>query len=150
MTSLVWLRDDLRLDDQPAIRAAAADPALFVYRPRREIRRRVRSAARAAGGSTSRCARSPSRSNKIGGRLDVVRGEAETIIPALARHADAVYWTRRYGGAEVETDTRIKAELCARASRPSRASTASCCASPGRSTTDAGAPFKVFTPFWRR
>ena len=31
MTAIVWLRDDLRLDDQPAIRAAAAHPALFIY-----------------------------------------------------------------------------------------------------------------------
>ncbi len=28
---IVWLRDDFRLDDQPAIAAAALRPALFVY-----------------------------------------------------------------------------------------------------------------------
>ena len=28
---IVWLRDDFRLDDQPAITEAADRPALFVY-----------------------------------------------------------------------------------------------------------------------
>ena len=28
---IVWLRDDFRLDDQPAIYAAAKQPTLFVY-----------------------------------------------------------------------------------------------------------------------
>ena len=28
---IVWLRDDFRLDDQPAIHAAAKQPTLFVY-----------------------------------------------------------------------------------------------------------------------
>jgi deoxyribodipyrimidine photo-lyase len=28
---IVWLRNDFRLDDQPAIHAAASRPALFVY-----------------------------------------------------------------------------------------------------------------------
>ncbi len=28
---VVWLRDDFRLDDQPAVAAAAERPALFVY-----------------------------------------------------------------------------------------------------------------------
>ena len=28
---VVWLRDDFRLDDQPAVAAAADRPALFVY-----------------------------------------------------------------------------------------------------------------------
>ena len=28
---IVWLRDDFRLDDQPAILAAAHRPALYVY-----------------------------------------------------------------------------------------------------------------------
>ena len=44
-------------------------------------------------------------------------GSAERLVPELARAADAVFWTRRYGGAEIETDTRIKAALKAKGVR---------------------------------
>jgi deoxyribodipyrimidine photo-lyase len=148
MTSLVWLRDDLRLDDQPAIRAAAGTPALFVYL------HDEKSAGRPLGGASrwwldKSLTAFAGALEKHGGRLDVVRGDAETIIPALARHVDAVYWTRRYGGAEVETDTRVKAAL-----RQDGVAVESfngqLLREPWEVVTESGTPFKVFTPFWRR
>ena len=146
MTVVVWLREDLRLDDQPAIAAAAAHPTLFVYV-------HDSAAARPLGGASrwwldkSLAAFGESLAS-IGGRLDIVAGEAAAVIPALARHADAVFWTRRYGRG-VETDKRIKAELQARGVR-CESFNGQLLREPWEVKTGAGAPFKVFTPFWRR
>src|SRR4051794_34522581 len=109
MTVLVWLRDDLRLDDQPAIAAAASQPALFVYV-------RDDACARPLGGASrwwldKSLAALAQSLERIGGRLDLLQGDAEELIPDLAAHVQAVFWTRRYGGPSVAADSRIKAAL---------------------------------------
>jgi deoxyribodipyrimidine photo-lyase len=148
MTCLVWLRDDLRLDDQPAIRAAATKPALFVYVFDETV------AARPLGGASrwwlgrSLQAFGEAIAAK-GGRLDILRGRAEKLIPDLARGVEAVYWTRRYGAAEREADARIKEALKA-AGVKAESFNGQLLREPFEVTTEAGAPFKVFTPFWRR
>jgi deoxyribodipyrimidine photo-lyase len=146
MTVLVWLRDDLRLDDQPAIAAAAGEPALYVYL-------HDEAASRPRGGASrwwldKSLAAFAESLEKIGGRLDIVAGAASDVVPALARHADAVFWTRRYG-AGVETDKRIKAE-CQRLGVRAESFNGQLLREPWEVMTEAGAPFKVFTPFWRR
>src|SRR5579863_4118086 len=148
MTSIVWLRDDLRLDDQPALRAAAGEPALIVYVHDEKSAARPLGAASRWWLDKSLTALAESL-EKIGGRLDVIRGEAEAAITALARHADAVYWTRRYGGAEMAIDKRIKAEL-KRQGVKAESFNGQLLREPWEATTEAGAPFKLFTPFWRR
>src|SRR5277367_2792046 len=110
MTALVWLRDDLRLDDQPAVRAAAKQPALFLFV------HDEKSASRPLGGASrwwlGRSLEAFGRElEAAGGRLDIISGDAERVIPDLAKGMDAVYWTRRYGGPEIEIDKRIKAEI---------------------------------------
>jgi deoxyribodipyrimidine photo-lyase len=145
MTTLVWLRDDLRLDDQPAVRAAAKQPALFVFVHDEN------SASRPLGGASrwwlGRSLEAFGRDlEAAGGRLDVVRGDAERVIPDLAKGMEAVYWTRRYGGPEVELDTRIKASLGGKA----QSFNGQLLREPWEVKTEAGASFKVFTPYWRR
>ena len=80
---IVWLRDDFRLDDQPAILGAADRPALHVYVHDDSPRN-----GRPLGGAAKwRLARSlkamEERLAARGGRLDVMRGEADKV--ALAR-----------------------------------------------------------------
>ncbi len=149
MTAIVWLRDDLRLDDQPALRAAAAAPALFVYVFDRNPARPLGGAARWWLGKS--LAAFATALAAIGGRLDVVAGDPEAILPALARHAGAtaVYWTRRYGAAEIETDARIAAAM-RREGVATQSFNGQLLRDPEAVRTGAGAPFKVFTPFWRR
>src|SRR5271165_4556115 len=113
---IVWLRDDFRLDDQPAVAAASDRPALFVYvhdqsptngRPLGGAARwRL---ARALGAMEGRLAAS-------GARLDILEGEAERTLLALAAAAGAerVFWTRRLEGAAIALDGRVKAALKAR------------------------------------
>ena len=84
-TDIVWLRDDFRLDDQPALAAASDGPALCVYvhdqRPQN---------GRPLGGAAKwRLAQSLASLERdlagLGGRLDVVAGDASRTILALAR-----------------------------------------------------------------
>lgn len=149
--AIVWLRDDLRLDDQPAIRAAAERPALYVY-----ILDETTPGPRPLGGASRWwLAHSLGEFGKSlaarGARLDIVRGPAEPTMLAIAKAcgADEVYWTRRYGGGEIELDKRIKAELRASGIN-ARSFNGALLREPWEIVNDAGAPFKVFTPFWRR
>jgi deoxyribodipyrimidine photo-lyase len=110
---IVWLHDDFRLDDQPAIHAAADRPALFVY-----IHDESGGGARPLGGAAKcRLAESltalESEFSARGGRLDIIKGDAEEAILALAAAARAarVLWNRRYEGGAKTLDARIEKAL---------------------------------------
>ncbi len=110
---IVWLRNDFRLDDQPAIAAAQDRPALFVYihdeRPQN---------GRPPGGAARwRLAKAldafEARLTERGGRLDILAGPADETILRLAASADAtrVLWTRRYEAAGIALDAGVKQTL---------------------------------------
>jgi deoxyribodipyrimidine photo-lyase len=146
MTSIVWLRDDLRLDDQPAIRAAAAHPALYVYVfDESALDRPLGGASRWWLDKSLRALAASL--EKHGARLDVLQGSAEELIPALG--GEAVYWTRRYGRRGIETDKRIKAALHARGVK-AESFNGQLLREPWEVTNESGAPFRVFTPYWRK
>src|SRR5271165_616317 len=113
LMDIVWLRDDFRLDDQPAVAAAGDRPALFVYvHDQRPTNGRPLGGAalwrlsRSLGAMEGRLAAS-------GARLDILQGEPERTILALAAAAgaDRVFWTRRTEGAAIALDGRVKAAL---------------------------------------
>src|SRR5919107_3680073 len=101
VTSLVWLRDDLRLDDNPALSEAAALglPLTVVY-----ILDEESEGIRALGGAArwwlhhSLAALSGSLEAK-GSRLLLRRGPAADTIRELASETGAghLFWNRRYG-----------------------------------------------------
>jgi deoxyribodipyrimidine photo-lyase len=146
MTAIVWLRNDLRLDDQPALRAAAAGPALFVYVHDLE------STGRGLGGASrwwlDKSLKSLSDAlQSAGARLDVVEGDAAEILPALA--ADAVYWTRGYAQAEHKTEHRVATALERKGVR-AQSFNGHLLREPWELEREGGFIPKVFTPFWRR
>lgn len=110
---IVWLRDDFRLDDQPAIAAAASRPALFVYIHDQSPRN-----GRPLGGAAKwRLDRSlqamERRLADHGARLDILSGPANETILAVAKAAGArrVLWTRRYESAAIALDAAVKSAL---------------------------------------
>jgi deoxyribodipyrimidine photo-lyase len=110
---IVWLRDDFRLDDQPVIHAVAKQPALFVY-----IHDESGGGARPLGGAAKwRLAESltalKSELSARGARLDVIKGDAEETILAVAATAKAnrVLWGRRYEGGAKALDARVEKAL---------------------------------------
>ncbi|HEY3719982.1 MAG TPA: deoxyribodipyrimidine photo-lyase [Roseiarcus sp.] len=149
--ALVWLRNDLRLDDQPAIAAVADRPSLFVY-----VHDESSLGLRPLGGASrwwldKSLAALRQQIAACGGRLDILRGSGEAIIPELASAAGAshVFWTRRYGAAEVEIDKRVKVTLAAEGVAAGSFN-GQLLREPWEVRAGSGAPFKVFTPFWRR
>ena len=149
---IVWFRDDLRIADNRALRAAAETglPVLAIYvydedsaglRPLGAASRWWLHHALAALGDELM---------KLGGRLTIFAGAAGEIVPRLAREtsASSVYWSRRYGAAERAVDTAVKAAL-----REAGVEAQSCndhlLSEPWELKTQSGGSFKVFTPFSR-
>jgi deoxyribodipyrimidine photo-lyase len=150
-TSLVWLRDDLRLADNPALRAAVDRggrvAVLFVLDEESPGIRRLGGAAR--WWLHHSLVELGERLAERGGSLVLRRGPAAEIVPAVVTEvgADAVFWNRRYGGAEREVDTALKSGL-----RDDGVTVESFAASllfePWTVRTGGDTPYSVFTPFW--
>ena len=145
--TIVWLRDDLRLTDNPALTAAAArGPVVLVYLlddDSPEVRPMGAASRWWLHGSLR------SLSTATGDQLVLRRGAAETVIPQLVADtgAAAVFWNRRYGAAR-EIDARLKARL-RESGLEAQSFQASLLFEPWTVRTGDGNPFRVFTPFWR-
>ncbi|MDJ1114540.1 cryptochrome/photolyase family protein [Microbacterium dauci] len=150
--SIVWFRDDLRLADHPALRAAIdrGEPIIGLY-----VLDEESPGIRPHGGAAKwwlhhSLASLGERLGERGGTLVLRRGPAERIVQELVTDAGAgaVFWNRRYGGAEREVDAALKQGL-----REEGVEVASFAGSllfePWTVKTGAGTPFSVFTPFWR-
>ena len=150
--ALVWFRDDLRLDDQPALQAALAQDCapipVYVHAPEEEgdwtpgaasdaWRRRSLQALDAA-------------LRERGSRLVCVRGPSQQALERLARetHAEAIFWTRRYEPAIERRDTDLKRTL-RRAGLHAESHNGALLVEPWEVATKAGDPYKVFTPYWK-
>ena len=150
--AIVWFRDDLRIADQPALRAAheTGAPLLCIYIFDEE------SAGLRPHGGASRwwlhhsLAALEKRLEAIGGRLHLLRGAAADLLPNLVEAAGAnrVFWTRRYAPAETRLDTQIKADLKDRGVEV-ESFNGQLLFEPWRIKTKADDFFKVYTPFWR-
>jgi len=153
--SIVWLRNDLRLTDNPAVQAAIVPgtPPLFVYIV--DDSDKGRAQGRPQGSASlwwlhhSLAALAADLKSR-GSRLDILRGDPADLIPALAAAFDAkhVAWTRRYDAAGIDIDSRIKSTLTA-AGIAAESFNGQLLREPWTVKTKTGGPFRVFTPFWR-
>lgn len=149
---VVWFRDDLRLDDHPALAFAAASGrpivALHVLDETSPGLRRLGGASR--WWLHHALARLSEDLAERGVRLVLRRGSAAAVVPAVVAEVGAttVVWNRRYGGREVILDAEIKAEL-KRAGIEATSRHGNVLFEPQNVKTGAGGPFRVFTPFWK-
>ncbi|WP_028279122.1 deoxyribodipyrimidine photo-lyase [Arthrobacter sp. H5] len=150
--TLVWLRDDLRLEDNPALCAAAqsGNDVVVCY-----VLDEKSKGVRPLGGATRWWLHHSLEA--LGGALDrkgsqlVLRtGAADSTIQHLVEEsgAETVLWNRRYGKAEREIDAGIKA-WCGDNGVHAQSFQANLLFEPWEITTGSGGPYKVFTPFWR-
>ncbi|MGA5544081.1 cryptochrome/photolyase family protein [Mycobacterium sp. NPDC051198] len=149
MPTLLWFRRDLRCHDHPALLEAAREGgevlACYVLDPRLEASagaRRLQYLYRALRNL----------SDNLDGKLLVTRGRPEQRIPALARAigATSVHVSQDHSPFGRRRDDAIRAAL----GEIALCTTGSgYLVSPGRITKSDGAPYQVFTPFfraWRR
>jgi deoxyribodipyrimidine photo-lyase len=146
MTSLLWLRRDLRLRDHPALHEAAKDgpvvalfvldPALvkpagaprvaFLYRTLRDLDARLRA---------------------HGGALLLRRGDPVGIVPRAAAEsgASSVHVSADFGPYGARRDEAVERALDV----PFVRTGSPYAVAPGRVRKGDGTPFKVYTPFFR-
>ena len=146
---IVWFRQDLRLADNPALRAAAATdaPLVCIY----VLDDKTPGAWKPGGASRWWLHHSlASLDGSLNGHLCLRRGEGGTLIKALAKEtgASVVMWNRCYEPSAVERDTALKSDL-ARQGVTAQSFNGSLLHEPWDIKTASGTPFRVFTPFWK-
>lgn len=151
-TSIWWLRRDLRLDDNPALDTAIGDgnvvPA-YIDAPDEE--------APWVPGAASRVwlRRSLAQFGAVlqarGSGLVLRRGPSlEALLRLVAETgATSVHWNRLYEPAIAARDAVVERELRKRGVAV-RIHEAALLFAPDALRTAAGAPYRVFTPYWRR
>ena len=148
MTAIMWFRRDLRLRDNPALRAAAADgPVLGLFCLEPALWRAAGPARRAWLAASLRAL-----DDSMDGRLCLRMGRPESVVPAVVREVGAA-------GVHVSNDfaphgrARDRAVVDALPEGVQGVATGSPYAvAPGGIRNGSGAPYKVFTPFskaWR-
>ncbi len=150
---IMWFRQDLRLADNPALVHAveSGKPVVAIY-IHDEVSPEIRPVGSAQKWWLHHSLNSLSDSlNTRGCRLFLFRGAASDIVDAVVDQtkADAICWNRRYGEGEQAVDASIKETF--RASGNKANSFAGLLMhEPKLLRTGGGAPYKVYTPFWRK
>jgi deoxyribodipyrimidine photo-lyase len=150
--SVVWLRRDLRIHDNPALLAALAAArtdaderavVLFVLDPRLwdaagDVRRAWLASSLAALDAT------------LGGTLLVRHGDPRTVVPEVAAAAGAstVHVAADFGPYGSARDTAVEEALVA-AGRSLVRTGSPYAVSPGRVRKGDGTAYRVYTPFYR-
>lgn len=151
-TAIVWFRRDLRLTDNPALSAACEHAqhviALYVHAPEED--------GEWAPGGASRwwlhqsLARLDESLRARGGELTIRRGGSLETLLAVVQETGAtqVYWNRLYDPARVAHDMQVKSAL-REAGLHCESFNAALLHEPWEIRTGQGAPYRVFTPFWK-
>jgi deoxyribodipyrimidine photo-lyase len=150
--ALVWLRNDLRLGDNPALaaalRAGARPIPVYVHAPEEDAPWQPGGASRAwlhrslealAGELAAR-----------GSRLVVRQGQSLDVLRRLVHEsgATAAYWNRRYEPAAAARDRRVELALCADGLEVHTFNGA-LLNEPWDVVRAGGLPYRVFTPYWK-
>jgi deoxyribodipyrimidine photo-lyase len=149
--TIVWFRSDLRLDDNPALVAAAARGRVvpvFIWAPDEEKPWEPGAASRWwLHQSLEKLAAALA---KAGTPLVIRSGASLATLRALAKESGAtgVVWNRRYEPAVIARDTKIKKDLAADGLAV-ESFNGSLLFEPMHVATKEGRPYQVFTPFWR-
>ncbi|HWA63740.1 MAG TPA: deoxyribodipyrimidine photo-lyase, partial [Caulobacteraceae bacterium] len=148
---IVWFRKDLRLADNPALAAAAASGApvipLFILGDGDGVRAPGGASRWWLHGSLAALDRSLA---ALGSRLVLRRGRPAEILPALAAETGArrLHWNRLYDPDAVRRDKALKITLEAMGVTVASFN-AGALNEPWKIATGSGAPYRVFTPYWR-
>lgn len=143
MITIVWMRRDLRIGDNPALSEAAARGEIVpVF---------ILDEAEPLGGAGAWWLHHSL--TALSGELDGLvlrRGQPRRVLEELAVEtgASAVFWNRLYEPDTIRRDKQIKQHLSAKGLEV-RSFNGSLICEPWDLATKSGGPFKVYSPFWR-
>ncbi len=149
---LLWVRDDLRVDDNPALVEAARSgrPVIALF-----VLDEVSPGLRALGGAQKWMLHHALHDlqislDRLGAQLILRRGHSDTIVREVALQSDAamVVWNRRHLPAGVAIDAALKRHFH-EIGVDCRSRQGNLLHEPTQLTTGEGGPFKVYLPFWR-
>lgn len=152
MTTILWYRQDLRVDDHPALHAAVKRGGplvpVYIWSPEEE--------GEWAPGGASRWWLHHSLTaldaslRKRGSRLTILQGPTEQALRQVLDQTDAsaVCWSRRFEPAAAEIDAGAQ-QLLEDRGIESQVFNSSLLHDPGEVQTKTGGPYQVFTPFWK-
>jgi deoxyribodipyrimidine photo-lyase len=150
--AILWFRRDLRLTDNPALRAALANCErlipLYIHAPEE--------ADPWSPGGASRwwlhhsLVELDAQLKRLGSRLIVARGASQRTLETLARRHAVTHlcWNRLHEPALAERDAAIMRRMAAQGI-DCRAFNGALLLDPREIANKSGQPFRVFTPFWR-
>jgi deoxyribodipyrimidine photo-lyase len=148
MTSIVWFRQDLRTHDNPALAAAAARGAVV---PIFILDETTSEYCWPLGGASRWWLHHSlvALRNDLG-HLTLFKGAPCDLMPEIIKKvgASAVYWNRCYEPFAIARDKKLKASLKGLGIEV-HSFNANLLHEPWEVATGSGAPFKVYTPFWR-
>jgi deoxyribodipyrimidine photo-lyase len=150
-TAIVWLRNDLRLQDNPALSYASQHYQhvipLYILEDNKEILPLGGASRWWLHYSLQSLER---RIHALGGTLILRQGHSTKILLALAKEvkADAVFWNRCYEPLAIKRDSVIKEKL-RQAQVLCKSFNASLLFEPWEIKTLQGTPYSIFTPFWK-
>ncbi len=145
----MWFRQDLRLQDNPALADAVAHgevlPVFILDDENAGSWRRGAASRWWLHHSLSALDRA------LDGKLWILRGNALELLPQLAseQKASLVTWNRCYEPWRIKRDTALKESL-KRSNIQARSHNGSLLFEPGRVVKPDGSPYKVFTPFYKQ
>ncbi len=155
--ALVWLRDDLRLRDNPALHHACEhyDAVLIVYILDDETPQTENYGDRRIGGAQRwwlHHSLSDLKDNieKHGGTFILRRGQANTVVQNLVDEWEpqAVLWNRRYTPWGINHDKNLKSKLQDQ-NIAVQSFKANLLMEPWEVQTKTGGNYGVYTPFWK-
>lgn len=147
---LVWFREDLRVDDNPALLAAheSGAPLICLYCFDPHLERRLGSAS--LWWLHHSLAKLGEDLLERGCKLQIVRADASIVLPSIAQEfgVQSIYWNRRYHGDAIEQDSTLKADLKDKGLEV-HSFNAHLLYEPWTVKTGSDGPYRVFTPFSR-
>lgn len=150
-TAIVWFRQDLRCQDNPALATACKHHQMII-----PVYIADNNPLEHLGGAQGwwlhySLLALQHALQQHGLRLCLKRGSARSILQELIseHHVDAVYWNRCYEPARIQQDTAIKAELKTMGLTVNSFNS-HLLQEPWAIKNKSGANFKVFTPYWNQ
>ena len=147
--SICWFRQDLRLDDNPALTKAVSEGAvlpIFILEDEDAGPDKIGAASRVWLHHSLHAL-----NNSLDGHLQIFKGDAQSILTRLCEDykAASLHWNRAFEPWRITRDKALKSTLNAKA-EIAYSHKASLLWEPWEAYKADGTPYKVFTPFYRR